>query len=274
MTNSEKMPLDIALVKKGLYTSRERAQAAIMAGIVFIDGQRVDKAGTKVPADATIEIQKDPVPFVSRGGLKLQKALAVFDLDVNGRTCLDAGASTGGFTDCLLQSGAKRVFSIDVGYGQLAWKLRNDPRVINMERTNIRYVTLENIEEPVDLITVDTSFISVTKFMTNLYSMLKSPGHLIILVKPQFEADRNKVGEKGVVIDPEVHVDVNMEIIRCARTCGLSFGGLTHSPITGPKGNIEYLGWFVKDGADDLDSPDRLVVQIRRTVLDAHQELL
>ncbi len=241
--------LDLALTNKGLCDSREKAKTTIMAGLVYVDGSRIDKPGTKVSLDSNIEIKGDPIGFVSRGGLKLDKALKVFDVLIMDKVCADVGASTGGFTDCLLKNGASRVYSIDVGYGQLAWKLRNDKRVVPMERTNFRNVTLEKLGEAVDIVTVDTSFISVTKFIGNINDILKGGGDLIILIKPQFEAGISQVGKKGVVRDPQVHKGVIHHIIEAFSKKSFIFLGLTYSPIKGPMGNIEYLAWLKRDGS-------------------------
>lgn len=279
MQDKNKVRLDAALVMRGFFASREKAKAAIMSGSVYVDGMRVDKSGTRVSADASIEVKGNPIPYVSRGGLKLDKAITEFELDVSDKVCVDVGASTGGFTDCLLSHGARKVYAIDVGYGQLAWCLRNDPRVVCMERTNIRHVTLEDVGESVDIITVDTSFISVTKFLTNLVNLLKDDGELVILIKPQFEAGREKVGVKGVVRDPLVHVDVIKQIAEYAREVGLVLTKLAYSPITGPEGNIEYLGLFRKSIVvrdDELEAGRRLISSVDGVagiVREAHAEL-
>lgn len=233
--------LDLLLVQKGLVTSRERAKACIMAGLVFVDGQKVDKAGTNVSHEANIVVHGDSIGYVSRGGLKLEKALKFFDLNINGKVMADIGASTGGFTDCALKNGAAKVFAIDVGYGQLAWSLRTDSRVINMERTNIRQVTLADLGQPVDFITIDVAFISLTKVLPVVKEILTPDGLVVALIKPQFEAGREKVGKKGVVKDPLVHIEVITAILAAAQSTGLTPINLTYSPIKGPEGNIEYL---------------------------------
>ncbi len=240
--------IDVALVERGFFPTRERARAAIMAGLVFVDDRRVDKVGVRIAAEARIEVKGDAIGYVSRGGLKLEKALDTFQIDVAGLVALDVGASTGGFTDCLLQRGARKVYAVDVGYGQLAWKLRQDPRVVSLERTNIRYVTRELIPEPIDIATVDTSFISVTKFLPAVDSLLTPEGRMVVLVKPQFEAGRSQVGKKGVVRDPEVHREVLAHLCDFAHTLSLRLLGLTHSPVLGPEGNIEFLLYLGKGG--------------------------
>jgi 23S rRNA (cytidine1920-2'-O)/16S rRNA (cytidine1409-2'-O)-methyltransferase len=278
MMQSDNSRLDATLVERGFFASREKAKATIMSGIVYVNGVRMDKPGMRVPMDASIELRGNVIPYVSRGGLKLAKALSVFEVDVSDKVCADVGASTGGFTDCLLLHGANKVYSIDVGYGQLAWSLRTDSRVICMERTNIRYVTPDDLGERVDLIVVDTSFISVTKFFSNLVRLLKDHGELVILIKPQFEAGRENVGAKGVVRDPAVHVDVIMKIVEYAQATGVVLAGLTFSPITGPEGNIEYLGWFkrdiLKDGLNDDKECEVLASRVKRIVSEAHSQLV
>lgn len=238
----EKERLDVLIFKKGLSTSREKASSQIMSGIVYIKGVKVDKPGTKVSADAEIEIRGAVMPYVSRGGLKLEKALHEFSLELKDKVALDIGASTGGFTDCMLQNGARKVFSIDVGYGQLAWSLRTDSRVVCMERTNIRYVTPEALGETADFASIDVSFISLTKVLPAVKQLLKPEGEIVCLIKPQFEAGRDKVGKKGVVRDKAVHIEVIERIIAFAENeTNLTVLGLSFSPIKGPEGNIEYL---------------------------------
>ncbi|NLZ33609.1 TlyA family RNA methyltransferase [Clostridium isatidis] len=239
--------LDILLVEKGIFQSRERAKAAIMEGKVFVDGIRVDKVGTKINSDADIVFKGNPIPYVSRGGLKLEKAINEFGIDLKDKVCLDIGASTGGFTDCMLQNGAKKVFAIDVGYGQFAWKLRTDERVVCMERTNIRYVTLEDTKEPSDFASIDVSFISLKTIMPATLNLLKSNGEVVALIKPQFEAGRGKVGKKGVVRDINIHKEVVQNIIDFLIENNLKVINLSYSPIKGPEGNIEYLVYFSKD---------------------------
>ena len=233
--------LDTLLVKKGWYQSRERAKAAIMAGIVFVNGQKSDKAGNMVDTEAEIFIKENICPYVSRGGLKLEKSMGAFGLKLEGAVCMDIGASTGGFTDCMLQNGASKVYAIDVGYGQLDWKLRNDPRVINMEKCNVRYLDTALIEEPVDFISIDVSFISLRLIFPVAAQVLADDGEIVCLVKPQFEAGREQVGKKGIVRDQKVHQEVIEKVIGYAASEGLYPQGLTYSPVTGAKGNIEYL---------------------------------
>ncbi|MFB5066273.1 MAG: TlyA family RNA methyltransferase [Candidatus Wallacebacter cryptica] len=242
----QKKRIDLLLVEKGLFASREQARRSIMAGLVFVDQNRITKPGTAVDIDAEIEVKGAMHPFVSRGGLKLAKALEVFNVDVSGLTAIDVGASTGGFTDCLLQNGAAKVFAVDVGYGQLDWKLRNDPRVIVMERTNIRYVKPEDIGEDLDLAVIDVAFISLTKFFTNLLDLLKEDGEIIALIKPQFEVGRELVGRKGVVRDFNIHQELLLNLTRELQEAGAGLVNLDYSPIRGPEGNIEYLAYFSK----------------------------
>ncbi|MEO2509241.1 TlyA family RNA methyltransferase [Clostridium paraputrificum] len=243
----KKERLDILLVDRGIITSRERAKTSIMAGKVFVDGRRVDKAGEKVPVTANIEYKGEKLPYVSRGGLKLEKAMKNFPITLEGKVCMDIGASTGGFTDCMLQNGASKVFSIDVGYGQFAWKLRTDERVVCMERTNIRYVKPEDLGELVDFASIDVSFISLKKIMPATVDLLKDNGEVVALIKPQFEAGKEKVGKKGVVRDIEVHKEVVFGIIDYLLEHNLNVLGVSYSPIKGPEGNIEYLVYFTKD---------------------------
>ena len=233
--------LDILLVKRNLAESREKAKAVIMSGCVYVDGQKEDKAGSTFPEEAAIEVRGHTLPYVSRGGLKLEKALANFDVDVKGKVCTDVGSSTGGFTDCMLQNGAVKVFAIDVGRGQLDWKLRNDPRVVCMEKTNIRYVTPEDIGEPVDFSSIDVSFISLTKVLVPVRDYLKEDGEIVALIKPQFEAGREKVGKKGVVREKSTHREVIRKVMDYAMSIGFDLCDLDFSPIRGPEGNIEYL---------------------------------
>ena len=243
--------LDVLLVKRNLAESREKAKAVIMAGNVFVDGQREDKAGTTFSPDVSIEVKGHALPYVSRGGLKLEKALAVFDVNVKDKVCTDVGSSTGGFTDCMLQNGARKVYAIDVGRGQLDWKLRQDSRVVCMEKTNIRYVTPEDIGEPVDFSSVDVSFISLTKVLEPIRNYLKEDGEIVALIKPQFEAGREKVGKNGVVRDNAVHIEVIEKIADYARNIGFGVMELDYSPIRGPEGNIEYL-IRLKKGAESM----------------------
>ena len=253
---SNKTRLDVLLTEQGLQESRQKAQATIMSGLVFVNGQRMDKPGTAVPNDAKIEIRGNTLKYVSRGGLKLEKAMAEFPIELNGCICGDIGASTGGFTDCMLQNGASKVYSVDVGYGQLAWKLREDPRVVCMERTNARYLTPEQIPDPLDFASIDVSFISLKLIFPALYGLLRQGGEIACLIKPQFEAGREKVGKKGVVRDPTVHQEVLEHFLTHARENHFTVLGITYSPIRGPEGNIEYLGYLKKcdepDGSFDL----------------------
>ena len=247
---SDKLRLDLLLVERGLEESRQRAQAVIMSGQVFVNGQRSDKPGMAVPAAAVIEIRGDKLPYVSRGGLKLEKAISRYPIRLEGAVCADVGASTGGFTDCMLQNGAAKVYAVDVGRGQLAWKLRNDPRVVCLERTNARYLSREQIPEELAFASVDVSFISLSLILPPLSALLRPEGEAVTLVKPQFEAGREKVGKKGVVRDPAVHLEVLERWLEHAAAAGLSVQGLTYSPIRGPEGNIEYLGYLRKGGGD------------------------
>ena len=252
-----KKRLDVLLTEQGLAESRQKAQAIIMAGQVFWEGRRMDKAGASVPEDAKLEVHGQTLRYVSRGGLKLEKAMAVFDLpSLQGAVAIDAGASTGGFTDCMLQNGAAKVYAVDVGYGQLAWALRNDPRVVCMERTNVRYLTKDDIPEPLDFGSVDVSFISLKLIFPALYGLLRQGGEIACLIKPQFEAGREKVGKKGVVRDPAVHLEVLEHFLTHAKESHFTVLGITYSPIRGPEGNIEYLGYLKKcdepDGSFDL----------------------
>lgn len=260
---AKKERLDVLLVTRGLFPTREKARRAIMAGLVRVDGATVDKAGEKVPPDARIEVKGDPCPYVSRGGLKLERALRVFDLDLTGKTVLDVGASTGGFTDCALQHGARRVYAVDVGYGQLDWKLRQDPRVVVMERTNFRYAEPSWFPEPPDVATVDVSFISLGLIFPPLAAVLKAGGDVVALVKPQFEAGPERVGKHGVVRDPRVHADVLRAVIQKARAANLVPLNLTPSPIRGGEGNIEFLLHARKGDAPGDDVERRIDAVVR-----------
>lgn len=242
----KKIRLDQLLVDKGYAQSRERAKITIMEGNVFVDGQRVDKPGTAVDPEKPLEVRGAQLAYVSRGGLKLEKALEVFPVDPAGKTCIDCGASTGGFTDLLLQRGAAKVYAVDVGYGQLAWKLRSDARVVNMERTNLRYVTREQIPEPLDLGVCDVSFISIRLILPAVCALLKDGADMLCLIKPQFEAGREKVGKKGVVRDAAVHREVLDGYMAHFPEAGFTPMGLDFSPIRGPEGNIEFLVWLKK----------------------------
>ena len=237
----KKVRLDQLVFDLGYTESRERAKTTIMSGLVFVNGQRADKPGTPVAPDAKIEVRGEAIPFVSRGGFKLDKALQVFPIDPSGKSCIDCGASTGGFTDVLLQHGAAKVYAVDVGYGQLAWKLRNDPRVVNLERTNLRYVTAEQIPELLELAVMDVSIISIKLVLPAVKALLVPGADLVCLIKPQFEAGRDEVGKKGVVRDSGVHCQVIRGILDFAPQIGLSVMGLDFSPIKGPEGNIEYI---------------------------------
>ena len=269
---ANKTRLDVLLVERGLQESRQRAQAAIMSGQVFVGGQRVDKPGTAVPNDAEIEIRGNTLTYVSRGGLKLEKAMATFPITLEGAVCADIGASTGGFTDCMLQNGAAPVYAVDVGYGQLAWKLRSDPRVVCLERTNARYLTHEQIPPELDFASIDVSFISLKLILPAVYGLLKPQGHVACLVKPQFEAGREKVGKKGVVRDPAVHREVLEHFLIHAKESGFTVLGLTYSPIRGPEGNIEYLGYLEKDGGEPADLDLKALVEESHQVLKEHGE--
>ena len=243
---SVKTRLDVLLVERGFLESRQKAQSTIMSGLVFVNQQRVDKPGTAVANDAEIEVRGNVLPYVSRGGLKLEKAMASFSIDLNGAVCGDIGASTGGFTDCMLQNGAEKVYAVDVGYGQLAWKLRSDPRVVCMERTNARYLDHEQIPDELDFASIDVSFISLKLILPAVCGILKAGGHVACLVKPQFEAGKEKVGKKGVVRDPAVHLEVLENFLVHAKESGFTVIDITFSPIRGPEGNIEYLGYLEK----------------------------
>lgn len=262
--------LDAALVERGLAPSREKAKAVIMAGIVYVNNQKSDKAGKDVKDDDIIEVRGSTLKYVSRGGLKLEKAMQCFPITLDGKVCMDVGASTGGFTDCMLMNGAVKVFSIDVGYGQLAWKLRTDDRVINLERTNFRYVTEEQVTEPIDFSSVDVSFISLKHILPNLNKLLKSDGQAVCLIKPQFEAGREKVGKKGVVSDLNTHLEVVENVIGLAVENGFSVEGLEFSPVKGPEGNIEYLIYLIKSDNPVINEN----VDAKSLVNKSHEELL
>ena len=233
--------LDVLLVNRGLAESREKAKAVIMSGIVYVDGQKEDKAGSTFESTVSVEVRGNALAYVSRGGLKLEKAMKQFGVRLEGKTCMDVGASTGGFTDCMLQNGAVKVYSVDVGHGQLAWKLRNDERVVCMEKTNIRYVTPEQIPQPIDFSSIDVSFISLTKVLGPVKALLADSGEVVCLIKPQFEAGREKVGKKGVVREKSTHLEVIRMVMDYARSIGFDLLNLDYSPIKGPEGNIEYL---------------------------------
>ena len=269
---SGKKRLDVLLTEWGLQESRQRAQAVIMSGEVFVNGQRVDKPGTAVAEDAQIEIRGGTLAYVSRGGLKLEKAMATFPIDLHGAVCADIGASTGGFTDCMLQNGAEKVYAVDVGYGQLAWKLRSDPRVVCLERTNARYLTHEQVPDELDFASVDVSFISLKLILPPLNGLLKDGGHAACLVKPQFEAGREKVGKKGVVRDPAVHLEVLEHFLDYAKESGFTVLGLTYSPIRGPEGNIEYLGYLEKGPWQERTFDLKALVEESHQTLKEHGE--
>lgn len=260
---SNKQRIDVLIVNKGLETSRERAKALVMEGLVFANGQRVDKPGEEVDVNADITI-KGGLKYVSRGGLKLEKAIDVFNIDLKDKICMDIGASTGGFTDCMLQNGAKRVYSVDVGYGQLAWKLRTDSRVVNLERTNIRYLEPEKVKDKIEFFSVDVSFISLTLVLPVAMKFLSETAQGVCLIKPQFEAGKGKVGKKGVVRDPEIHKEVIKKIADFVVSIGFEAQGLDFSPIKGPEGNIEYLIYLKKscknnDGFITIDDINKIV---------------
>lgn len=267
---SKKTRLDVLLVERGMIESRQKAQAVIMSGAVFVNDQRIDKAGTAVVNEAKIEVRSNPLKYVSRGGLKLEKAMESFPITLTDTICMDAGASTGGFTDCMLQNGAKKVYAADVGYGQLAWKLRSDERVICLERTNVRYITHEQVPDTLDFASVDVSFISLRLILPALNGLLKEDGHVVCLVKPQFEAGREKVGKKGVVRDPAVHVEVLNQFLMNANDAGFSVLDLTYSPIRGPEGNIEYLGYLQKGHDKTKEFDLQALVDESHQVLDGH----
>ncbi|MCI6005880.1 MAG: TlyA family RNA methyltransferase [Blautia sp.] len=267
-----KKRLDLLMMERALAPSREKAKAYIMAGDVYVDGQKEDKAGTMFPDTVKIEVRGNTLPYVSRGGLKLEKAMKHFGVSLAGKVCMDVGASTGGFTDCMLQNGAAKVYSIDVGYGQLDWKLRNDPRVVCMEKTNIRYVLPEHLQETADFSSIDVSFISLTKVLLPVRNLLNDEGEIVCLIKPQFEAGREKVGKKGVVRDPAVHLEVIDKVMDYAAGIALEPHHLSFSPIKGPEGNIEYLLHLKKqpEGTEIVSGLTELPGEI---VAEAHRQL-
>lgn len=265
--------LDILLTKRGLSESREKAKRNIMAGLVYVDGEREDKPGAGFPEDVRIELRGSAMPYVSRGGLKLEKAIRVFSVDPAGRVCADVGASTGGFTDCMLQNGAAKVYAIDVGRGQLDWRLRKDERVVCMERTNIRYVRPEDLPSPPSLITVDVSFISLSLVLPVLRELLAPGGQLLCLIKPQFEAGREQVGRKGVVRESSVQREVIERIVRLSLSLGFFLEGLDYSPIKGPEGNIEYLCLLREGGDAPIPSEEEIRERAERTVRNSHEAL-
>lgn len=265
-----KKRLDILVTERGLAESREKAKALIMAGDVYVDQQKADKPGDLYPEEAPIEVRGKGLKYVSRGGLKLEKAMAEFPISLSGLVCMDVGASTGGFTDCMLQNGAKKVYAVDVGYGQLAWSLRTDPRVVNLERTNARYLSAEQVPEPIDFFSVDVSFISLSLILPAVRPLLSENARAVCLIKPQFEAGREKVGKKGVVRDPAVHQEVIEKILSFALENGYSVLGLTFSPVKGPEGNIEYLAYLQRS---DAPTQAGAVPQARQVVEASHAQL-
>ncbi len=267
---SKKIRLDVAVFERGYAPSREKAKAIIMAGQVYVNNQKVDKAGTEIREDDVLEVRGNTLKYVSRGGLKLEKAMQEFPIDLNGKICMDVGASTGGFTDCMLMNGAVKVYSVDVGYGQLAWKLRCDERVVNLERTNFRYVTDEQIKDKIQFSSVDVSFISLKHILPNLNKLLSDNGQAVCLIKPQFEAGKDKVGKKGVVREKSVHLEVVNHVIAMAIENGFSVCGLQFSPIKGPEGNIEYLIYLCKNENPIIAA----CVNPEKLVNESHEELL
>ena len=262
-----KKRLDVLLTERGLAENRTKAQAIIMSGLVYVQGQKADKPGVSYEESVEIEVRSGGCPYVSRGGLKLEKALRDFGVDPTGFVCSDSGASTGGFTDCLLQQGARKVFAIDVGYGQLDWKIRSDPRVVVMERTNVRYVTPEQLGEPLDLSVVDVSFISLKIVLPVIKTFLKPTGQVLCLIKPQFEAGKDKVGKKGVVRDPDTHKEVLDDFVALAKELDMTILGLTFSPVKGPEGNIEFLGHLT------LEQKEGICPDTQQLVTQAHETL-
>ena len=272
MEKQKKQRLDVLLVEKGLAPSREKAKAIIMAGIVYVDGNKEDKAGTTFPENAVIEVKGKTLPYVSRGGLKLEKAMQKFPITLSGKVCMDVGSSTGGFTDCMLQNGATKVYAIDVGHGQLAWKLRNDERVVCMEKTNIRYVVPEDIDELAAFSSIDVSFISLTKVLLPVKNLLTEDGQVVCLIKPQFEAGREKVGKKGVVRDRAVHEEVIRMVMDYASSIDFYPLALDFSPVKGPEGNIEYL-LFLSKNKQDQEIVDASSIDIKEVVTASHDTL-
>ena len=264
---SNKTRLDVLLVEQGLQESRQKAQATIMAGIVYVNNQKVDKPGTAVPNDAHIEVRGKTLRYVSRGGLKLEKAMQVWPITLEGKTCADIGSSTGGFTDCMLQNGAAKVYAVDVGTNQLAWKLRTDPRVVCLEKTNARTLTAEQVPDPLDFASIDVSFISLKLIFPALYPLLRQGGEIACLIKPQFEAGREKVGKKGVIRDAAVHLEVLEHFLEHAKENNFTILGITYSPIRGPEGNIEYFGYLRKSEEQDAD------IDLRAVVTASHETL-
>lgn len=266
----EKERLDILMTQRNLAESRERAKAYIMAGAVFVDGQKEDKPGLKIKLTANIEVRQK-MKYVSRGGYKLEKAMSVFPIELTQKVCMDVGASTGGFSDCMLQNGASKVYAIDVGYGQLAWSLRQDERVVCMEKTNMRYVTHQEVLDEIDFSSIDVSFISLTKILLVVYNLLREEGELVALIKPQFEAGREQVQKHGVVKEAKVHEQVILKVWEYAKSIGFSIKGLDFSPIKGPEGNIEYLIYLSKSKEDSLEQEKETLIW--QTVQSSHQAL-
>ena len=263
-----KKRLDLLMVERALAPSREKAKAYIMSGDVYVDGQKEDKAGTMFKETVKIEVRGNTLPYVSRGGLKLEKAMTHFGITLEGKVCMDIGASTGGFTDCMLQNGAVKVYAVDVGYGQLAWSLRNDRRVINMERTNVRFMEADTLADKIDVATIDVAFISLDKILPAAKKLLAEDGAVLALVKPQFEAGKENVGKKGVVRDAKIHADVIRKVLSIARSEGLIAAGLDYSPIKGPEGNIEFLLYLTMQGEDKVDE-----TKVDQVVAASHGEL-
>lgn len=279
MVSIMKQRLDVLLVNRNLAESREKAKAIIMSGEVFVNGQREDKAGSSFPEDVEIEVKSNPLKYVSRGGLKLEKAMEKYGFDLERKVCMDVGSSTGGFTDCMLQNGAVKVYAVDVGTNQLAWKLRQDERVVTMEKTNIRYLTPDQINDKIDFASIDVSFISLTKVLLPVRELLDEKGEVVSLIKPQFEAGREKVGKKGVVRDPKVHVEVIQMVATYANSIGFDTIDLDYSPIKGPEGNIEYLLYMKKNfeilEADEPNPGKPLEDELIQSIVDeAHYELV
>ena len=269
-----KKRLDILVYEKGFTDSREKAKAIIMSGQVYVDNQKADKCGTSYDENVKIEVRGNTQKYVSRGGLKLEKAIDNFDFDLKDKITMDIGASTGGFTDCMLQNGAAKVYAVDVGYGQLDWKLRSDARVVCLERTNARYLSAEQIPETLDFASIDVSFISLKLIFPALYALLREGGEVACLIKPQFEAGREKVGKKGVVRDPAVHLEVLENFLRHAKENNFTVLGITYSPIRGPEGNIEYLGYLKKGGEADCVPDLRALVDASHSALkEGHGEI-
>lgn len=266
-----KQRLDVLLAERRLADSREKAKAIIMSGIVYVNGQKEDKAGAMFDVTSNIEVRGTAMKYVSRGGLKLEKAMEVFEAGPDGRICMDVGSSTGGFTDCMLQNGAVKVYSVDVGHGQLAWKLRNDERVVVMEKTNIKYVTPQDIPDKIGFASIDVSFISLTKVLLPVRELLSDDGQIVCLIKPQFEAGRDKVGKKGVVRDITVHEDVIKTVLEYAVSIGFDVLGLDYSPIKGPEGNIEYLACLAKTNKESGDIAQG--IDISSVVAESHEKL-